>query len=149
MTCLSFSQSQGSICLLDALLLLIAFASHVAQMSIWMSGMKKINACYIKYVIKVSCSYYRTFQSELVKHEDGKVYLGKLLCSGAQHWRLSLEESLAEREIPRQQRSCAMQSTMTAVSVLLIVVIFTGAIHPCELILEVVLLPSTLCIHFP
>ncbi|KAI1243122.1 hypothetical protein IHE44_0000698 [Lamprotornis superbus] len=46
------SVSQGSICLLDALLLLIAFASHVAQTSIWMSGMKKINAYYIKYVIK-------------------------------------------------------------------------------------------------
>lgn len=42
-----------------------------------------------------------------------------------------------------------MQSTMTAVSVLLIVIIFTGAIHPLELILVVVLLPSTLCIHFP
>lgn len=61
MTYLSFSQSQGSICLLDALLLLIVCASRVAQTSIWMCGMKKINAYFIKYVIKVSCSYYRTF----------------------------------------------------------------------------------------
>jgi len=57
MTCLSFSLLQESICLLDAPVLLIACASHVAQTSIWMSGMKKINVCYIKYVIKVSCSY--------------------------------------------------------------------------------------------
>lgn len=55
--CLSFSPSQESICLLNALRLPIVCASHVAQMSIWMSGMKKTNACYIKYVIKVSCSY--------------------------------------------------------------------------------------------
>lgn len=80
---------------------------------------------------------------QLVKHGDGKVDLGKLLCSGGQHQRLSLQNSLVEREVPRKQ------STMTAVSVLLIVIICTGAIHPCELILEVVLLPSTLCIHFP
>lgn len=44
--------SQESICLLDALLLLILCASRVAQTSTWMSGMKKINAYYIKYVIK-------------------------------------------------------------------------------------------------
>lgn len=53
-TYVSFSHSQESTCLLDALVLLIACASRVAQTSIWMSGMKKINAYYIKYVIKVS-----------------------------------------------------------------------------------------------
>lgn len=55
--CLSFSPSQESICLLNALRHPIVCASRVAQMSIWMSGTKKTNACYIKYVIKVSCSY--------------------------------------------------------------------------------------------
>lgn len=106
-TYLSFCRSQESICLPDALVLLIVCASHVAQTSTWMSGMKKINAYYIKYVIKVSCSYWRTFPSKLMKHKYGKVDLGKWLCSGSQHWRLGLEKSLMERAVPRQQSFCA------------------------------------------
>lgn len=125
-TYLSFSHSQESICPLDALVLLIACASHVAQTSIWMCGMKKINAYYIKYVIKVSCSYSRTFSSKLVKHKD----LEKLLCSGTWHWRLGCQKIPAEREVSRQQWFCAMLSTTT---VLPIMIIFTGAIHFCEL----------------
>lgn len=68
-----------------------------------------------------------------MKHKDGKVDLERLLCSGTQYWRLGFQKSLAEREVPRQQRFCAMLSTTTIVSVLLIMIIFTEDIHSCEL----------------
>jgi len=71
-----------------------------------------------------------------VKHEDGKVDPGKLLCSDARHWRRGLQKSLAERDVPIQQRFCGVLSTVPVVSMLLIIIIFTGAICFCWLDLK-------------